>query len=178
MSFFKDVKSLAAAMEDLGKPFLEESEDLIVLDTKQIAGPPAVTCVRQMEALGREQCNTFITEHLVNQKKSLYDPIKRNKLTLFNSPPPKAQSKAAQQLPSMKSDCSLFARLYISCQTRDSDLNEFSSMGTREVRHPYHMVINCAFPKKKSELSEWLQANNTPQTEVPMTIPQALQSGL
>ena len=63
-------------MEDIGNSFLEESEDLIVLDTKQIAGPAAVTRVRQMEALGREQSNTFITECLVNRKKSLYDLIK------------------------------------------------------------------------------------------------------
>ena len=38
VSFFKDVKSLVTTIEDFGNPFLEESEDLIVLDTKEIAG--------------------------------------------------------------------------------------------------------------------------------------------
>ena len=170
VSFFKDVKSLVAAMEDLGNPFLEESEDLIVLDTKEIAGPAAVTSLRQMEALGREQCNTFTTERLVNRKKSLYDPIKRNKVTLFNSPPPKAQSKAAQQLSSMKSDCSLFARLYISCQTRDGDLDEFFKHENQGSPPSLSHGDKLRLPKKKSELSECLQANTTPQTEVPSAI--------
>ena len=31
------------------------------------------------------------------------------------------------QLSSLKNDCSLFSRLYISCQTRDGDLDEFFS---------------------------------------------------
>ena len=37
------MKSLVTTIEDFGNPFLEESEDLIILDTKEIAGPAAVT---------------------------------------------------------------------------------------------------------------------------------------
>ena len=100
---------------------------LIVLDTKEITGPAAVTILRQIEAVGKEQCNQFITERLLNRTKSLYDPIKRNKVSLFidNFSPPKESFKTSQQLSSMKSDCALFARLYISCQTRDGDLDKF-----------------------------------------------------
>ncbi|CAH3040766.1 unnamed protein product, partial [Porites evermanni] len=80
VSFFKDVKSLVTTMKDFGYPFLEESNDLIVLDTKEIAEPAAVTILPQIEAVGKEQCNQFITERLLNRTKSLYDPIKRNKV--------------------------------------------------------------------------------------------------
>ena len=83
VSFFKDVKSLVTTIEDFGNPCLEESEDLIVLDTKEIAGPASVTILRQIEAVGKEQCNQFITERLLNRTKSLYDPIKRSKICLF-----------------------------------------------------------------------------------------------
>ena len=62
MSFFKDVKSLVTTIEDFGNNFLEESEDLIVLDTKEIAKPASFTILRQREAVGKEQCNQFITE--------------------------------------------------------------------------------------------------------------------
>ena len=62
VSFFKDMKSLVTTIEDFGNPFLEESEDLIVLDTKEIAGPASVTILRQIEAVGKERCNQFITE--------------------------------------------------------------------------------------------------------------------
>ena len=98
VSFFKDMKSLVTTIEDFGDPFLEESDDLIVLDTKEIAEPAAVTILRQIEALGKEQCNQFITEGLLNRTKSRYDPIKRNKLSLFNFSPPKESCKTSQQL--------------------------------------------------------------------------------
>ena len=38
-AFRKDVCSLANVMEELGNPFEEESEDLLVLDSKEIADP-------------------------------------------------------------------------------------------------------------------------------------------
>ena len=38
VSLFKDVKSLVTTIEDFGNSFLEEGGDLIVLDTKEIAG--------------------------------------------------------------------------------------------------------------------------------------------
>lgn len=40
-------------MEDLGNPFLEESQDLIVMDTKEIATYEIVTRLCQIEAIGR-----------------------------------------------------------------------------------------------------------------------------
>ncbi|KAL9954824.1 hypothetical protein ACROYT_G042404 [Oculina patagonica] len=170
VSFFKDVKSLVATIEDLGNPFLEESQDLIVLDTKEIAGSEAVTSLRQIEAIGREQFSTFVAERLVHGKKSLYDPIKRNKVSLFNSPPPKASSRATQQLSSVKSDCSLFARLYISCQTRDGDLEEFFKHENQGCPPSLSHLGKLRIPKKKSDLTECLQAITTPQSEMPPAI--------
>ena len=78
VSFFKGVKSLVTTIEDSGNLFLEESDDLIILDTKEIAGPAAVTILLQIEAVGKEQCNQFITEHLLNRTKSLYDQEKQS----------------------------------------------------------------------------------------------------
>ena len=101
VSIFKDVKSLVTTIKDFGDPSLEnleESDDLIVLDTKEIAEPAAVTILRQIEAVGKEQCNQFITERLLNRTKSLYDPIKRNKVSLFNFSRPKELCKTSQQL--------------------------------------------------------------------------------
>ena len=98
VSFFKDVKSLVTTIEDFGNHFLNESEDLTVLDTKEIAGPASVTILRQIEAVGKEQCNQFITERLLNRAKSLYDPIRRNKVSLFNFSQPKELCKTSEQL--------------------------------------------------------------------------------
>ena len=45
----------------------------------------------------------------------------------FSWPPVKTKSKQKDQLAALKSDCGLFSRLYISCQTRHGDLDEFFS---------------------------------------------------
>ena len=45
----------------------------------------------------------------------------------FSRPQVKTKSKQKEQLAVLKSDCGLFSRLYISCQTRHGDLDEFFS---------------------------------------------------
>lgn len=44
--FLKDVESMVNVMEDFGNPFEEESQDQLVLDTKEIAPPGAVDALR------------------------------------------------------------------------------------------------------------------------------------
>lgn len=62
---------------------------------------------------------------MVERTKPITHPIKRNKLPLFSRPTAKAVSKKQAQVSALKDDCSLFSRLYISCQTREGDLEEF-----------------------------------------------------
>ena len=81
--------------------------------------------MRQIERTGMKQHNTFIKERLIERKTSLREPITRNKLSFFETPAKKKSSKAQQQLSSMKSDCSLFSRLFITCQIRNGDFDEF-----------------------------------------------------
>ena len=130
VAFFKDTKSLVTAVEEMSNPFLEESEELYKLDNKVVAAPSVVSTVRKIEELGKSQFDTYISERLVNHTFPLSEPIKKNKLPLFSSPPPKTLSKTKQQLSSVKSDCALFSRLYISCQTREGNLEDF-------FRHEY-----------------------------------------
>ena len=53
MTFFKDVKSLVASIEGLGYLFMEESKELLVLDTKDIACPEALRTLCEVEVVGR-----------------------------------------------------------------------------------------------------------------------------
>ena len=50
----------------MGNPFEEESQDLFVLDSKDIADPKVIMTVKQVEALGDEQFQTLITKLLIN----------------------------------------------------------------------------------------------------------------
>ena len=126
MAFARDVKALTAAMEDMGNPFCEKSAvNLLVLDTRDLADTAVIDTVNQIENLGQEQYETYVSERLVNQTKPIKDPIKRNNLPLFSRPPVRERSKSQQQISSLKSDCSIFSRLYIASQIRDGNLEEF-----------------------------------------------------
>jgi len=121
----KDVRSLVGVIEEMGNPFEEESQDVVKLDTKEIAGPAAVETVMNAKRIGQERFKAFTRECLLHRTKAVDDPIPRNKLKVFSTSTPRSQSKGQQQLASIKNDRELFARLYISCQTRDGKLEEF-----------------------------------------------------
>lgn len=119
------MKSLCSVIEEMDNPFLEQSEDL-VLGTRDITDSSVVETVRKIEEIGKVQYQTFVTERLEKRTASLFEPVKRNKLSLFSSPPPsKAKSNDKIQIASLKSNCSLFSHLYVSCQVCDGDLEAF-----------------------------------------------------
>ena len=125
-AFAKDVSALAAAFRELGNPFLEKSQDLLVLDTRDIADTSVIESVRKVEALGEEQYQVFVKERLDKCEKPITEVITKNKLPLFRNQSVRCHSsRQKMQITSLKNDCSLFSRLYISCQTRDGDLDRF-----------------------------------------------------
>ena len=83
-SFAKDVQALLAAFEDLGNPFEEDSQDFLVLDTKEIANPAVVETVRTAKQIGKQQFDTYVNDFFLEQTKRIDDAIHRNKLYLFN----------------------------------------------------------------------------------------------
>ncbi len=124
-AFARDVKALSVAMEDMGNPFTEDSNDLLVLDSRNIADAAVADTMQQIEQIGIEQYEAYVDERLVNQRTPISDTIKRNNLHLFSLPPVKGNSSKQQQISSLKNNCSLFSRLYIASQVRDGDLCEF-----------------------------------------------------
>ena len=124
-AFHKQVKALHATITEMGNPFKEASQDLLVLHSRDIIDPSVVATVRSIQKLGQEQCDKFVVERLEKGTASLYDPIKRNKLSLFSCPRTNEKPKKKMQIASLKEDCSLFSRLYVSCQVRDGNLEEF-----------------------------------------------------
>ena len=64
-------------------------------------------------------------ERLRQRSRSFYDCIPKNKLTLFHSSKKKENSKSQNELTLAKNDAALFSKLYIGCQNRDGDIDEF-----------------------------------------------------
>ena len=116
-TFQKQVKSLCATIEETGNPFQELSNDLSVLDTRDVVDESVIETVKSIEKIGKAQYEMFVSERLQERKVSLFDTIKRNKLAQFSSPPPtKEKSKDKMQITSLRSNCFLFVRLYVSCR--------------------------------------------------------------
>ena len=121
-TFQTQVRALVEAIEAMGNPFVETSSDL-VLDTKEIAYE-VVETVMGIEKAGREQFELFVEELFIERNKAVMDVIKRNNFPLFSNPR-KALSKKRQDVTYLKQNCSLFSQLYISCQVRQGDLDDF-----------------------------------------------------
>ena len=67
----KDVRSLVGVIEAMGNPFEEESQDVVILDTKDIAGPAAVETVMNAKRIGQEQSEAFTRECLLDRTKAV-----------------------------------------------------------------------------------------------------------
>ena len=94
IKFVKNVHALISVLEEMGNPFEEESEDLMVIDTREILSPAAVTTVQTVLKIGQGQFLSFVKER--DRSKSLKEIIMRNKLPLFASVKAKATSKSRQ----------------------------------------------------------------------------------
>ena len=125
-AFLKDVHSLTVVLQDMGNPFLEESNKLLVIDTKDIMESVAGT-VRKVETIGQEQYSKFVDERLSKWVTPVSDTLPKNKLPHISRPAVKAPSKGKLHLQSMKSDCNLFSPLYLACQARYGDVDQFFS---------------------------------------------------
>ena len=83
--------------------------------------------VYSARCLGQEQYHQYTTDVLVLGKKNNYDHIKRNKLPLYRSTNKVVVSKIRRRVASLKQDCHLFSSLYVACQSREGDLQQFFS---------------------------------------------------
>ena len=61
-TFHRDVTSLVCTIQGMGNPFMVDSEDLVVLDNKEILGSDAVVKLRTVEEIGAKQYVDFVAE--------------------------------------------------------------------------------------------------------------------
>lgn len=123
--FIKCVGALLDTMNHFGNPFSDHSGQLTTLQSKVIAHESVVKTVQDIESFGCKQYTMFVSERLASANVSLSAPLCRNKLPLFSSHLDSKNFKSKQQVLSLKSDCSLFSRLYIASQSRGGDLDTF-----------------------------------------------------
>ena len=84
--FQKQVHSLDDVFEKYGNLFTEESQDLIVLDSRDIVGSHVIETISNIERIGKEKFQAFLSNRLILKEGSLYDPIKQNSFSIFSNP--------------------------------------------------------------------------------------------
>ena len=77
-ALLKYVKSLTGVIQDMGNHFLEERNDLLVLDTKDIMESVAGTVIK-VKSIGQDQYSKFVDELLPKCVTPVADPLRKNK---------------------------------------------------------------------------------------------------
>ena len=92
--------------------------------------------------------------------------ISKNKLPLFKSPLEQKSEKKKVQVAALKDDCALFSRLYIACQSREGNLQEFF----KHENHPWPPSLAQASRLRegqKSDLVKCMEKASTLTAESP-----------
>ena len=67
----KHIKKIISVIEKLGNPFLEDSDDLLVLDTRNIMPETVKQTINPIENTGEDQYKCFIEEWLIISGKGI-----------------------------------------------------------------------------------------------------------
>ena len=95
------------------------------MDMKEVVDDAIADEVLGLAVLGQAQYDQYIKERIVVKSKWIDEPTKRNKINLLKKSMVTAKTKEKQTLSGLRNDCSLFSRLYVSCQIRSGNLDEF-----------------------------------------------------
>ena len=116
---------MVSTVGEVGNPFMEQGKELIAIHTKDIMNDDVVSAVQKVRKVGEEQFNTFIKDRLIDRSKPVTEPLKKNNLPTFSTQGKKVISRDKAKVSVLKEDCALFSRLYIACQSRDGNLEDF-----------------------------------------------------
>lgn len=135
LRYKKDLTSLLDVLENEAVFSETTGNDLVVLCCNIYADQIVSTTIKTAEETGIHQFNSFVKERLVTDGNiSILSPIIKNKFPFFSfRPVSKKRNANSLKITELKTDCELFSRLYVACQSRDGDLDEFF----RHENHPY-----------------------------------------
>ncbi len=106
----------------MGNPFEEDSDEIIVLDTKEVMPQEVAQSIMCAHEEGKKQHSTFVHERLETQVVSLHEPIKMNKIS-FPSNRHKKSRSSKRVVSTTKDDLRLLGQLYVSLQVREGDID-------------------------------------------------------
>ncbi|CAH0381202.1 unnamed protein product [Bemisia tabaci] len=167
--FFKHVQALIQTIDDAGNPFEGPNQELQNLQNKLIISGTGVAELEALRDYGSNAFEDFVRDRLIEGTDSVFSPLKKHDVNLFR-PKSKVKNKSQLSMKSIKSDASLFSRLYIVCQQRGSDLDDFFS----HENQPYPPSLSDFGQIRKGTKSDIRQClKNECDFEFPKEIPSA-----
>ncbi len=85
-TFMTIVRSFVSMVEEMGNPFLEDSKELLSLDTRNIMSASVIECQMSLGDTGENQWKKNMWKSSVLCTRPITDPLPRNKLFLFTTP--------------------------------------------------------------------------------------------
>ena len=117
-TFLKDIRNLTLVLEEMGNLFLEESTtDILTIDSKHVMNKSVLDMLYAFVSKGKEQLNNL----LKNLSGNFYAPLTRNTFSLFKT----SKTKQTKEHDKLKDYYNLFSNIFVSCHTRQVDLDEF-----------------------------------------------------
>ena len=83
-TFIDKLKAMHLVLKEMGNPFLEESNDLLALDTKNIADPAPAGLVKTHHERGEQKFKSCVKALENEDTSAFYHPIKKIKLLFSN----------------------------------------------------------------------------------------------
>jgi hypothetical protein len=156
-------------IEEIENPFLEESEDLLVLESKDIAGPAAVTRLRQIKATEKKQSDIFIAERFeqIEQSHNIMQLIETNS-ACFTHLPRRRHPRQSNSFHLCRAVVHSFQGFIFPAKLEmETWMNSSENQGCHlSLSH----LENLRLPGKKSELKESLQSLTHPQIKIPAVV--------
>ena len=137
-AFRVDAETLLNAYTECGNPFQEREDGLVHLVSKHVLDEKASRSVKEANEIGQNQYDLFVSERLQKKNASIYDTVKKNNLPLFRQKNSIITNKSRKKMVSLASDRRLYANLYVACQSREGDLDNFFS----HENHAYPIAIS------------------------------------
>ena len=111
----KEVIALSEVIEEMGNPFNDETNDLRILDSRDVIDNDIKDKMLNLPMLGQNQYDQYVQERLVTKSVNIDEPLKKNRVSIFKKSKASVRANAQQKFQYLQNDCSLFSRLYVSC---------------------------------------------------------------
>ena len=128
--FAADTKALVAAFQEVGNPFDEDSDEIVILDTKEVMSEDVARSIMCAHEEGRKKHSAFVKERLETQAVAFHEPIKKNKILLPSNRHKKQRNK---RVDSTKDDLHLLGQLYISLQVREGSADRLFEVENTDI---------------------------------------------